>query len=51
MAMKAIEKNDDDDIKVVVMNPECIPRTQEKLFKFFYEKHLREISERKEKSV
>lgn len=36
------KKSCGDDIKVVVMNPECIPIAQERMFEFFYEKFMRE---------
>jgi hypothetical protein len=36
------KKSCGDDIKVVVMNPECIPIAQERMFEFFYERFMRE---------
>lgn len=37
-------KKNNDDIKVVVMNPECISIAQERMFEFFYERYIRETS-------
>lgn len=38
-------KKSDDDIEVVVMNPECIPIAQKKMFDFFYDRYIKETSE------
>lgn len=38
-----MKKNNDEDIKVVIMNPECITSAQKKLFNFFHEKHINKI--------
>jgi hypothetical protein len=35
-----------EDIKVVIMNPECLPITQKKIFDFFYEKVMREQAQK-----
>ncbi|WP_333860764.1 hypothetical protein [Clostridium sp.] len=42
------KKENDDDIKVVVMNPEYIPLAQERMFDFFYEKFQREQQQKSE---
>lgn len=42
------KKEDDDDIKVVLMTPEYFPRAQEKFFDFFYEKFMREHQSNKD---
>ncbi|WP_373845338.1 hypothetical protein [Clostridium sp.] len=42
------KRENDDDIKVVVMNPEYIPLAQERMFDFFYEKFQREQQEKDE---
>lgn len=40
-----MEKRKDDDIKVVVMNPERIPFMQKKLTRLLYEEYIKQISE------
>ncbi|MBV4447883.1 hypothetical protein KM799_14900 [Clostridium tyrobutyricum] len=35
-----------DDIKVVIMNPECIPIAEQRMFDFFYDRFLREQAEK-----
>ena len=42
------KKENDDDIKGVVMNPEYIPLARERMFDFFYEKFQREQQEKDE---
>ncbi|WP_368490231.1 hypothetical protein [Clostridium sp. BJN0013] len=42
------KRENDDDIKVVVMNPEYMPLARERMFDFFYEKFQREQQEKDE---
>lgn len=42
--------NNADDIKLIVMNPECIPAAQERMFEFFYERFMREQHKKEESS-
>ncbi len=44
-----VKKQKDDDIKIVVMNPECLPIAQERLFEFFCERFVREQQSKKGK--
>lgn len=37
-----MKKKDDDEIKVVIVNPERIPIAQERLIKFLYDAYVRE---------
>ncbi|WP_234121143.1 hypothetical protein [Clostridium hydrogenum] len=38
-----MKKKDDDEIKVVIVNPERIPIAEERLIKFLYDEYIREI--------
>jgi hypothetical protein len=42
-----MSRREDKDIKVVIMNPECIPIAQERMFDFFYERFIREEKSKK----
>lgn len=46
-----MKKSDDDDIEVIVVNPECIPIAQKKMFDFFYDRYIRKFSEKDNEKI
>jgi hypothetical protein len=43
--VKEVVSMKDEEIRVVIINPKCIPIAKERLVKFLYDEYVKEISE------